>query len=128
MPSAPRSSRNFLRAGRQFSRRTFADYLVPTAMEVPAPKILHIETPSLSRRFAPKGVGEGNCMRRRCAIANAVADALSLAAIDLPLAPAKLAAFVHPPSPCRNAQTFRPIHAPYADAPLGEGEVVSAGA
>jgi len=42
------------------------------------PKILHIETRRLSRRSAPKGVGEGNCMSTPVCIANAVADALRL--------------------------------------------------
>jgi 2-furoyl-CoA dehydrogenase large subunit len=80
-----------------FLTGTFADYLVPTAAEVPAPVILHIETPSPFTPLGAKGVGEGNCMSTPVCIANAVADALGIEAIDLPLAPAKLAAFIHPP-------------------------------
>ncbi|MBX3535121.1 MAG: molybdopterin-dependent oxidoreductase [Xanthobacteraceae bacterium] len=79
-----------------FLAGTFADYLVPTAMEIPVPVILHMETPSPFTPLGAKGVGEGNCMSTPVCIANAVADALNLAAIDLPLTPAKLAAFIHP--------------------------------
>ncbi|RDV04529.1 xanthine dehydrogenase family protein molybdopterin-binding subunit [Undibacter mobilis] len=80
-----------------FLTGTFADYLVPTAMEVPAPLILHYESPSPFTPLGAKGVGEGNCMSTPVCLANAVADALSLDAIDLPLTPAKLAAHIHGP-------------------------------
>ncbi|KQZ01501.1 carbon monoxide dehydrogenase [Pseudolabrys sp. Root1462] len=78
-----------------FLTGTFADYLVPTTMEVPAPVILHYETPSPFTPLGAKGVGEGNCMSTPVCLANAVADALGLDAIDLPLTPAKLAAHIH---------------------------------
>ena len=77
-----------------FLAGTFADYLVPTAMEVPSPVILHLETPSPFTPLGAKGVGEGNCMSTPVCIANAVADALGIAAIDLPLTPAKIAAIL----------------------------------
>jgi 2-furoyl-CoA dehydrogenase large subunit len=79
-----------------FLTGTFADYLVPTAMEVPAPLILNIETPSPFTPLGAKGVGEGSCMSTPVCIANAVADALGIAALDLPLTPAKLAVHVNP--------------------------------
>jgi 2-furoyl-CoA dehydrogenase large subunit len=78
-----------------FLTGTFADYLVPTTMEVPAPLILHIETPSPFTPLGTKGVGEGNCMSTPVCLGNAVADALGIAAIDLPLTPAKIAAHLH---------------------------------
>jgi 2-furoyl-CoA dehydrogenase large subunit len=80
-----------------FLTGSFADYLVPTTTEVPAPKILHIESPSPFTPLGSKGVGEGNCMSTPVCLANAVADALGLAAIDLPMTPAKLAAHLHVP-------------------------------
>ena len=80
-----------------FLAGTFADYLVPTATEVPAPLILHIESPSPFTPLGAKGVGEGNCMSTPVCIANAVADALGVTALDLPLTPAKLAALIRPP-------------------------------
>ncbi|MPZ37900.1 MAG: molybdopterin-dependent oxidoreductase [Rhizobiales bacterium] len=69
---------------------SFADYLVPTASEVPEPVMLHVETPSPFTPLGAKGVGEGNCMSTPVCLANAVADALGVAAIDLPLKPGKL--------------------------------------
>jgi 2-furoyl-CoA dehydrogenase large subunit len=85
-----------------FLAGTFADYLLPTAMEVPAPLILHMQSPSPFTPLGAKGVGEGNCMSTPVCIANAVADALNLDHVDLPLTPAKLAAAIHaaePPPP-----------------------------
>jgi 2-furoyl-CoA dehydrogenase large subunit len=78
-----------------FLSGSFADYLVPTAMEVPEPTILHRESPSPFTPLGAKGVGEGNCMSTPVCIANAIADALSLDSIELPATPAKLA--VHLP-------------------------------
>jgi 2-furoyl-CoA dehydrogenase large subunit len=78
-----------------FLAGTFADYLLPTATEVPAPVILHTESPSPFTPLGAKGVGEGNCMSTPVCIANAVADALGAAALDLPLTPAKIAALIN---------------------------------
>jgi len=78
-----------------FLSGTFADYLLPTTTEVPTPLILHIETPSPYTPLGAKGVGEGNCMSTPVCLANAVADALGLASVDLPMTPAKLATHIH---------------------------------
>jgi 2-furoyl-CoA dehydrogenase large subunit len=78
-----------------FLSGTFADYLLPTTTEVPTPLVLHIETPSPYTPLGAKGVGEGNCMSTPVCLANAVADALGLASIDLPMKPVKLAAHIH---------------------------------
>src|SRR5690606_37177096 len=77
-----------------FLSGTFADYLVPTAPEVPDPVILHMETPSPFTPLGAKGVGEGNSMSTPVCIANAVADALGVAAINLPLTPKRLAPLI----------------------------------
>jgi 2-furoyl-CoA dehydrogenase large subunit len=82
-----------------FLSGTFADYLVPTATEIPEPVIIHMETPSPFTPLGAKGVGEGNCMSTPVCIANAVADALGEKNITLPLVPAKLAAFIHGEEP-----------------------------
>ncbi len=74
-----------------FLSGTFADYLLPTVAEVPEPKILHMQTPSPFTPLGSKGVGEGNCMSTPVCIANAVADALGIADVELPLLPARLA-------------------------------------
>jgi len=80
-----------------FLAGTLADYLIPTATEVPEPVILHHETVSPFTPLGAKGVGEGNCMSTPVCIANAVADALGLTDIALPLLPARLAEHLHPP-------------------------------
>jgi 2-furoyl-CoA dehydrogenase large subunit len=82
-----------------FLSGTLADYLLPTATEVPDLTILHIESPSPLTPLGAKGVGEGNCMSTPVCIANAVADALGVADLDLPLTPAKLAALALPGEP-----------------------------
>ncbi len=77
-----------------FLSGTFVDYLLPTAMEVPEPLILHRETPSPFTPLGAKGLGESNMMSTPVAIANAVADALGDAAdpaqITLPLTPSRV--------------------------------------
>jgi 2-furoyl-CoA dehydrogenase large subunit len=106
-----------------FLSGTFADYLVPTATEVPSPLILHMETPSPFTPLGTKGVGEGNCMSTPVCIANAVADALGVAALDLPLTPAKIAALLHGPED--EARKPQPTEAPRAAkgrALHGDGE------
>jgi 2-furoyl-CoA dehydrogenase large subunit len=85
-----------------FLTGTFADYLLPTTMEVPEPLILHMETPSPFTPLGAKGVGEGNCMSTPVCIANAVADALGADDIVLPLVPARLVELV------RGAEQVRP--------------------
>ena len=76
-----------------FLSGTFADYLVPTACEVPAPTILHMETPSPFTPLGAKGVGEGNAMSTPVCLANAVADALGIDDVDLPMTPSKVASW-----------------------------------
>lgn len=88
---------------------TFADYLLPTTAEVPAPLILHMETPSPFTPLGAKGVGEGNCMSTPVCIANAVADALGVQDLTLPLVPAKLADIVRGAEP--GAPAGRPVEA-----------------
>jgi 2-furoyl-CoA dehydrogenase large subunit len=88
-----------------FLSGTFADYLVPTAMEVPTPLILHVESPSPFTPLGTKGVGEGNCMSTPVCLANAVADALGIAELDLPLSPAKIAAHLHGAEKARTQST-----------------------
>lgn len=82
-------------------------------MEVPELTILHHETPSPFTPLGAKGVGEGNCMSTPVCIANAVADALGVEDVTLPLSPSKIAAFLaedEPPArnPKRKAETSTP--------------------
>ena len=86
-----------------FRSGTFADYLVPTACEVPEPVIVHMATPSPFTPLGAKGLGEGNSMSTPAAIANAVADALGAKDIVLPLTPARVMALIGMDDPAPRA-------------------------
>jgi 2-furoyl-CoA dehydrogenase large subunit len=70
-----------------FLTGSFADYAMPTAAMIPELEILHIESPSPVTPLGAKGVAEGNAMSTPACIANAVADALDVEEITLPLTP-----------------------------------------
>jgi carbon-monoxide dehydrogenase large subunit len=61
----------------QLLNGTLADYLVPTAEEVPPVELERRETPSPLNALGIRGVGEGGAIVPPAAIANAVEDALS---------------------------------------------------
>jgi 2-furoyl-CoA dehydrogenase large subunit len=69
---------------------TFMDYLCPTAADVPTVRMEHLESPSPFTALGAKGLGEGTTMSAPVAIANAVADALGVDAVELPLTPARV--------------------------------------
>ena len=98
-----------------FQSGTFADYLVPTACEVPEPLILHIETLSPFTPLGAKGLGEGNNMSTPVCIANAVADAIGVADLRLPLTPSRLHALLKFDDPAPS----KPRAAPAVKAPQG---------
>jgi 2-furoyl-CoA dehydrogenase large subunit len=69
---------------------TFIDYLCPTAPDLPDITVSHRETPSVISPLGAKGLGEGNTMSAPVAIANAVADALGVEDVELPLTPPRV--------------------------------------
>jgi carbon-monoxide dehydrogenase large subunit len=72
---------------------TLMDYLVPSATEVPAMRLLHMETPSPYTEFGIKGLGEGGAVGPPAAIVCAVNDALrplGAEVHDLPLTPERI--------------------------------------
>ena len=72
---------------------TLAEYLLPSAAEMPFVSIDHMETPSPYTRFGQKGIGEGGAIGPPAAIANAVNDALKDLGVfvdRLPVTPARL--------------------------------------
>jgi len=105
---------------------TFADYLLPTTAEVPDPLILHMQTPSPFTPLGSKGVGEGNCMSTPVCIANAVADALGLKDVELPLVPAKLLQIVRggEPAPPKGRATGQAAKRSGDRRLRGEGEAL----
>jgi 2-furoyl-CoA dehydrogenase large subunit len=61
----------------QLTSATFMDYLIPTAVEIPALAIVDHCTPSPLTTFGQKGSGEAGYLGAPAAIANAVNDALA---------------------------------------------------
>ncbi|WP_018700234.1 xanthine dehydrogenase family protein molybdopterin-binding subunit [Amorphus coralli] len=108
-----------------FLSGTLADYLIPTTMEVPDPVILHFESPSPFTPLGAKGVGEGNCMSTPVCIANAVADALGISDVTLPLTPSKISEHLYAPEPEPKEQP-KPVADEGGRKLRGEGEAVVA--
>jgi aerobic carbon-monoxide dehydrogenase large subunit len=73
---------------------TFLDYLIPSIGEATAVEITHLVTPSTVHELGTKGAGEGGTIGGTAAIANAVADALSLTDLTLPLSPDRIVALL----------------------------------
>src|SRR5262245_61661321 len=72
---------------------TFMDFLIPTAMEVPAIEIVHTETPSPLNPLGVKGVGEAGAIPGPALLAAAVDDALAPLGVrvrEMPLGPDRL--------------------------------------
>ncbi len=75
-----------------FYSGSFADYLVATAAEMPPLDIVHCTpSPSPVTLLGAKGVGEGNTYTTPVCIANAVADALGIEDVVLPVTPSRVA-------------------------------------
>jgi aerobic carbon-monoxide dehydrogenase large subunit len=67
---------------------TLADYLPPTAREIPPIELHHIETPSPNSLTKAKGLGEGGCIGAPAAVVNAINDALSPFGVEIDEIPA----------------------------------------
>ena len=74
---------------------TLADYLPPTAREIPPIEVHHLETPAASSLTGAKGLGEGGTIGGPAAIINAVNDALApfgVAIDEMPATPQRIRA------------------------------------
>jgi aerobic carbon-monoxide dehydrogenase large subunit len=81
---------------------TLAEYLLPTAADVPRVALAHQHSPSPLNPFGVKGVGEGGPIAPPAAIANAIADALRPLRVEFnatPIAPHEVVAAVQAASP-----------------------------
>ena len=67
---------------------TFADYVVPGPVELPAMRIEHLESPSPYTRHGIKGIGEGAAIAPAGAVVNAINDALSPLNVEINEIPA----------------------------------------
>jgi carbon-monoxide dehydrogenase large subunit len=74
---------------------TFADYLMPTAKDVPGCVIEHVETPNPLNPLGVKGAGEGGTIPAPAAIISAIEDALlpfGARFAEMPLTPDRIVA------------------------------------
>ncbi|MFZ3308547.1 MAG: molybdopterin cofactor-binding domain-containing protein, partial [Xanthobacteraceae bacterium] len=67
---------------------TLADYLPPTACDIPPMELHHIETPAASSVTGAKGLGEGGAIGAPAAVINAINDALSPFGVSIDEMPA----------------------------------------
>jgi carbon-monoxide dehydrogenase large subunit len=77
----------------QINTASLADYLVPSACEVPPMQVIHLESLSPTTLGGFRGMGEGGTIGAPAAIANALADALAPLGIEineLPVTPERL--------------------------------------
>ena len=73
---------------------SFLDYMIPSASEVPSVEISHLVTPSTVHELGTKGAGEGGTIGATAALANAIADALSISDVTLPFTPDRIVALM----------------------------------
>ncbi len=81
----------------QMLSQTLVEYLMPTALDVPAIEVHHLETPSPFTLGGFKGMGEGGAIAPLPALANAVSDALTPLGVTvdaLPLSPDRVLALI----------------------------------
>jgi aerobic carbon-monoxide dehydrogenase large subunit len=77
----------------QINTASLVDYLMPSACEIPAMDVVHVESASPTTLGGFRGMGEGGTIGAPAAIANAVADALAPLGIEineLPVTPERL--------------------------------------
>ena len=71
----------------------FADYLIPSAADLPSYELESMETPTPINPLGAKGIGESGTIGATPAVQNAVIDALSpfgIRHLDLPLSPERI--------------------------------------
>jgi len=73
---------------------SFLDYMIPSASEMPSVEISHLVTPSTVHELGTKGAGEGGTIGATAALANAIADALSISDVTLPFTPDRIVALM----------------------------------
>ena len=79
-----------------------ADYMPPTAREIPEIELHHLETPSPNSITKAKGLGEGGAIGAPAAVVNAINDALSPFGVEIdemPATPQRIRAALRASSP-----------------------------
>jgi carbon-monoxide dehydrogenase large subunit len=86
---------------------TLADYMLPTATEIPPIDLLHLSSPTPLNPLGIKGVGEAGVIPMSAAIVAAIEDALSPFRVHLsgsPITPNNLLAAIHGSAQNRDAE------------------------
>ncbi|MBB3663434.1 MULTISPECIES: xanthine dehydrogenase family protein molybdopterin-binding subunit [Prauserella salsuginis group] len=103
------------------STGTLADYLVPSAMEVPMLEASNTETDSPLNPLGAKGIGESATIGATPAVQNAVVDAvrhLGVRHIDMPLTPQRVWQAIREAQDGRPADPWRDPPAAFATVPV----------
>jgi carbon-monoxide dehydrogenase large subunit len=78
----------------QLLTASLMDYLIPTSMDVPSIRTVHLDSESPRNPLGAKGVGEGGAIAPPAAIANAIEDALTqrfpIRICETPVTPARI--------------------------------------
>ena len=98
---------------------TLMDYILPGATEVPAMRLVHMETPSPHTEFGQKGLGEGGAIAPPAAIVNAINDALAPLGVEITETPATPRRVLAAIRACANGGS--PIAPRTSPLPSGEG-------
>jgi carbon-monoxide dehydrogenase large subunit len=72
---------------------SYADYLLPTASEIPRIEIIHVESPSPLNPIGVKGAGEGGTIPAAACVISAIEDALMPFGVRIaehPVSPARI--------------------------------------
>jgi carbon-monoxide dehydrogenase large subunit len=97
-------------AGGQLVTASLADYLLPSAPDVPTPEVIHLASEAPNTLGGFRGMGEGGTIGAPAAIANAVADALAPLGIEireLPITPERLFRLIREHAPASIEETAR---------------------
>ena len=76
---------------------TLADYILPSAHEIPSVAVTHIESPTPLNPLGVKGAGEGGTIPALAALVAAIEDALSPFGVrldEVPIMPSRLVALI----------------------------------
>lgn len=79
---------------------SFAEYLMPTAMDMPNVECILLESRSGLGPFGAKGIGEPAMTPVAPAIANAVADAIGVRVFEMPITPERIVAALESAGAC----------------------------
>jgi carbon-monoxide dehydrogenase large subunit len=79
----------------QLLTATLMDYAMPIAKELPSYELDHTVTLTTVNPLGVKGVGEAGTIGSTPAVANAIADALGVAHVDMPFKAEKLWKVIH---------------------------------